>query len=397
MASTIAGAVLLALVARGARRHHEQLRPQPLVDVGPAPRRLHRGRGAGRRTGGCRRPPAAEIRIAAALAPRLRPRERARRPDRQPVAGRSHPRPLPAHRPGHDRHRPLRRSWRCCSCPRRIVATTAVGAVVIGFALQDTLGNLFAGLAIQIEKPFRVGHWVTIGGKDGMVSEITWRATKIRTKAGNFVDRAEQRAVARHDHELLGADARHAGRSRGRRQLRHAAERGQGGDSAALVGEPLIAPEPKPEVLLVDFAASAITYRIRVWTTDFAADERVRDRIRRASTTRSGAAASASRTRSRSRSSRTGAGPSRAERRARAVVRRRRDPRRPDRRAARRAGAGGAAAALRRGRDDCRAKATPATSMFVLAARRGIGAAGADRRRGGAACARGRCSARCRC
>jgi len=33
-------------------------------------------------------------------------------------------------------------------------------------------------------------------------------------------------------------------------------------------------------VLLVDFAASAITYRVRVWTTDFAADERVRDRVR---------------------------------------------------------------------------------------------------------------------
>ena len=36
----------------------------------------------------------------------------------------------------------------------KILATTAVGAVVLGFALQDTLGNLFAGLAIQIE-PFR--------------------------------------------------------------------------------------------------------------------------------------------------------------------------------------------------------------------------------------------------
>ncbi len=69
----------------------------------------------------------------------------------------------------------------------KILATTAVGAVVLGFALQDTLGNLFAGLAIQIEKPFRVGHWVNLAGKDGLVSEITWRATKIRTRAGNFV------------------------------------------------------------------------------------------------------------------------------------------------------------------------------------------------------------------
>src|SRR5262249_26173111 len=69
----------------------------------------------------------------------------------------------------------------------RILATTAAGAVVLGLALQDTLGNLIAGLAIQVEKPFRVGHWVNLGGEDGLVSEITWRATKIRTKAGNFV------------------------------------------------------------------------------------------------------------------------------------------------------------------------------------------------------------------
>src|SRR5262249_3832385 len=65
----------------------------------------------------------------------------------------------------------------------QLLTTSAVGAVVVGFALQDTLGNLFAGLAIQIEKPFRVGHWVAIGDKEGQVSEVTWRATKLRTKA----------------------------------------------------------------------------------------------------------------------------------------------------------------------------------------------------------------------
>ena len=164
--------------------------------------------------------------------------------------------------------------------PDKIVATTAVGAVVIGFALQDTLGNLFAGLAIQIEKPFRVGHWVTIGGKDGMVSEITWRATKIRTKAGNFVvvpnSVLSRDTITNYSEPTL--------------DTRVEVEVGASYDTppnevkqvilAALGGEPLIAPEPRPEVLLVDFAASAITYRVRVWTTDFAADERVRDRIR---------------------------------------------------------------------------------------------------------------------
>ena len=164
--------------------------------------------------------------------------------------------------------------------PEKIVATTAVGAVVIGFALQDTLGNLFAGLAIQIEKPFRVGHWVTIGGQDGMVSQITWRATKIRTKAGNFV------VVP---NNVLSRDTI-TNYSEPTRDTRVEVEVGASYDTPpnqvktvirdAVRGEPLIVEAREPEILLADFAASAITYRVRVWTTDFGADERVRDRLR---------------------------------------------------------------------------------------------------------------------
>jgi len=164
--------------------------------------------------------------------------------------------------------------------PDKVVATTAVGAVVIGFALQDTLGNLFAGLAIQIEKPFRVGHWVTIGGKDGLVSEITWRATKIRTKAGNFV------VVP---NSVLSRDTI-TNYSEPTRETLLEIQVGAGYDVPpnevkavivkALEGESLIVSEHPPEVLLVDFADSWIAYRIRVWTTDFAADERVRDHVR---------------------------------------------------------------------------------------------------------------------
>ncbi len=48
----------------------------------------------------------------------------------------------------------------------------------------------------------------------------------------------------------------------------------------ALRDEPLLLASREPEILIVDFAASAVTYRVRVWTTDFAADMRVRDRVR---------------------------------------------------------------------------------------------------------------------
>jgi small-conductance mechanosensitive channel/CRP-like cAMP-binding protein len=164
----------------------------------------------------------------------------------------------------------------------RIFTTTAVGAVVIGFALQDTLGNLFAGLAIQIEKPFRVGHWVHIGGKDGMVTEITWRATKLRTKAGNFVI-VPNSALSRDT--IMNYSEPSA-------ETCIEVEVGASYDVppnevkativAAVKDEPLISRTKTPEVLLVDFAASAILYRIRVWTTEFAADEQIKDHIRSA-------------------------------------------------------------------------------------------------------------------
>src|SRR5687768_13158370 len=69
----------------------------------------------------------------------------------------------------------------------KLLTTSAVGAVVVGFALQDTLGNAFAGLALQSEKPFHIGNWIRVADFEGRVAEVTWRATKLRTKTGNFV------------------------------------------------------------------------------------------------------------------------------------------------------------------------------------------------------------------
>jgi small-conductance mechanosensitive channel/CRP-like cAMP-binding protein len=164
----------------------------------------------------------------------------------------------------------------------RIFAATAVGAVVIGLALQDTLGNLFAGLAIQIEKPFRVGHWVRVAGVDAMVSEITWRATKLRTKTGNFV--VVPNSVLSKDtivnysepsaETLIEVDIG-ASYDVPPNEVKAAI-------LSAIRHEPLIAPTRQPEVLLTDFAASAIVYRVRTWTADFAGDEQLKDRIRSA-------------------------------------------------------------------------------------------------------------------
>lgn len=62
-----------------------------------------------------------------------------------------------------------------------LLATSAIFSIVLGLALQDTLGNLIAGVALAIDKPYEIGDWIEIqtGTQKwaGQVNEITWRAT----------------------------------------------------------------------------------------------------------------------------------------------------------------------------------------------------------------------------
>lgn len=54
--------------------------------------------------------------------------------------------------------------------------------IVVGLALQDTLGNLFSGLAMQADQPFQIGDVISIGNKGtGVVENVSWRGVKIRT------------------------------------------------------------------------------------------------------------------------------------------------------------------------------------------------------------------------
>src|SRR5262245_34353002 len=64
--------------------------------------------------------------------------------------------------------------------PVSIMTGSAVISVVLGLSLKDTLGNLFAGLAIQAQRPFEVGDWIQFDENPahvGEVTEINWRAT----------------------------------------------------------------------------------------------------------------------------------------------------------------------------------------------------------------------------
>lgn len=62
-----------------------------------------------------------------------------------------------------------------------IVATSAAFSIILGLALQDTLGNLFAGISLQIDRTFEIGDWLEIQNGTikitGQVKELSWRST----------------------------------------------------------------------------------------------------------------------------------------------------------------------------------------------------------------------------
>jgi len=164
----------------------------------------------------------------------------------------------------------------------KLLTTSAVSAVVIGFALQDTLGNAFAGLAIQSERPFNVGHWIRVGDFEGRVAEVTWRATKLRTKAGNFVvvpnNIVSKEAITNYSEPST--------------QCRVEVEVGasylaspntvKSAIAEALANSSRALKMPAPDVVLAAFDSSAINYRVRFWIQDYERDEAARDEVRSA-------------------------------------------------------------------------------------------------------------------
>jgi small-conductance mechanosensitive channel/CRP-like cAMP-binding protein len=161
------------------------------------------------------------------------------------------------------------------------LAGSAIAAAAVGFALQDTLGNLFAGIGIQIDRPFRVGQWIAVGSHEGVVTAVTWRATKIRTKLGNSVilpnNFIAKEAITNYSEPLvptrLIVDVGAASEVPPN-EVRDAM-------MAVLAQARHVLETPPPEVLFYDFGPSANVYRTRFWIADFNLDEAAKDSVRR--------------------------------------------------------------------------------------------------------------------
>ncbi len=68
-----------------------------------------------------------------------------------------------------------------------LIAGISIGGLAIALAAQDTLKNLFGSVTIFLDKPFQIGDWINFSGVDGMVEEVGFRSTRVRTFANSLV------------------------------------------------------------------------------------------------------------------------------------------------------------------------------------------------------------------
>jgi small-conductance mechanosensitive channel len=69
-----------------------------------------------------------------------------------------------------------------------LVATSGIVAIILGLALQNTLGDLFSGIALTLGRPFSIGDWIHLAdGTEGRVVQNNWRSTHVLTPANNLV------------------------------------------------------------------------------------------------------------------------------------------------------------------------------------------------------------------
>jgi small-conductance mechanosensitive channel/CRP-like cAMP-binding protein len=166
-----------------------------------------------------------------------------------------------------------------------IVATSAVVTAVIGFSLQDTLGNIMGGMALQMERSIAVNDWVRVNDVEGIVREIRWRQTSIETRNWD--------TVVIPNSQLMKTSVTVLGRRAGQPKLHRMWVRFNVDFRttptmvidvvrAALRSEeiPGVAADPPPDCILMSFEESYASYASRYWLKDLAKDDPTSSEVR---------------------------------------------------------------------------------------------------------------------
>jgi small-conductance mechanosensitive channel/CRP-like cAMP-binding protein len=156
-----------------------------------------------------------------------------------------------------------------------IITTSAVITAVIGFSLQDTLGNILGGLALQLDDSIRVGDWIEIDSTTGKVVEVGWRRTTIDRLGGHLV-MIPNSVLVKNRFVVLGKDSTAYGMERRwlpfhvdfRESPTRVIEVVEKALAAAEI--PHVGADPAPCCLLTELAGNPARYAVGYWLSNLA-------------------------------------------------------------------------------------------------------------------------------
>lgn len=68
-----------------------------------------------------------------------------------------------------------------------LIAGLGIGGLALALAAQDTVKNIFGGIMVFLDKPFKMNDRIKVNGMDGFVEEIGVRSTRLRTLEGRLI------------------------------------------------------------------------------------------------------------------------------------------------------------------------------------------------------------------
>ena len=161
-----------------------------------------------------------------------------------------------------------------------LLATSGVMIAVLGFALRNMIADIFSGIALNIERPYRIGDWIELApGVAGRVDEVNWRATRLITQEGTAVIIPNG----------MVAGSRFVNFSRPGPRFRAAVSimldqevpvaRAKRVLLSALLCADGILAEPRPDVVVEALTPNGIAYQARFWLDDYGHLAAARDAV----------------------------------------------------------------------------------------------------------------------
>jgi CRP-like cAMP-binding protein len=164
--------------------------------------------------------------------------------------------------------------------PSGVLFSSTVVVGIIGWAMQDLLGNVISGVALQLGKPFKAGDWLIIDPHHAEVIEVNWRSTRLRTNDDTYLDVPNSAIVRSTVVNLSYPSPLHAMRMRAGIATEAPPNKVKRILLEAATGSDGVLANPPPKIFLVDFADSSNTYEIKYWIQNHAAYNEISDALR---------------------------------------------------------------------------------------------------------------------